>query len=120
MPFKISGIELVRRLRVRVPEYRSMAEHCTQHAEEIKKKLDNISEAVGHERVQIMPMPNPDQMWLSRAESCSAKADDLMWLSDSIVEDQVHEVTGDELLNLGIVGAIDKSSLDLFEDEPGE
>lgn len=121
MSFKISGIELVRRLRTRVPEYRSMAEHCTHHAEEIKKKLDSISEVTGGQgRIQIMPMPNLDQAWLSRAESFKARADDLMWLSDCIVEDQIHEVTGDELLTLGIIGTIGKLSLDLFEDESEE
>ena len=66
------------------------------------------------------PMPDPDQIWLSRAESFKARADDLMWLSGSIIEDQTHEVTGDELLTLGIMGSVGKPSLDLFEDEPGE
>lgn len=115
MPFKISGIELVRRLRSRVPEYKSMAEYCTRHAEDIRKKLNDISEVTGQTKMQILPMPDPDQVWLSRAESCTVRANDLVWLSDSIVEDQIHEITGEEMLNLGIIGII--GTADLIGDE---
>ncbi len=107
MSFKISGVDLVRRLKAKVPEYESMAEHCTQHAEEIKRKINEISGLPGigeHGKVQIMP--DPDMVWRSRAESCKARAADLMWLSDVIVQSTIHEVTGEELVNLGIMGAL--------------
>ncbi|KKN68710.1 hypothetical protein LCGC14_0449010 [marine sediment metagenome] len=104
MPFKISGVELVRRLRTKVPEYKTMAEHCTQHAKEIRKKVDEISGISGHGKMQIMP--DPDEIWRTRAESCKARASDLMWLSDSITEDQVHEVTAEEMFSLGIIGVL--------------
>ena len=92
MSFKISGVELVRRLRAKVPEYKSMAEHCIQHAEEIKKKVSDLASIAGHGKIQMMS--DPDAIRRSRAESCSSSAADLMWRSDCISEDQIPEVTG--------------------------
>ena len=110
MPFKISGVELVRRLRIKAPEYETMAEHCTQHAEEIKRKISELSGIAGYGKMQMMS--DPDLVWQSRAESCKTRAADLMWLSDSIVQNLVHEVTGEEMRNLGLIGAL---SINLFE-----
>lgn len=104
MPFKISGVELVRRFRAKAPEYQSMAEHCAQHAEEIKKKISELSGIAGHSKMEILA--SPDVIWQNRAESCKARATDLIWLSDSICEDQMHEVSADEMFSLGIIGAL--------------
>lgn len=104
MPFKISGVELVRRLRARAPEYRTMAEHCTQHAEEIKKKISELASIAGHDKMQMMS--DPDAVWQSRAESCNTRADDLIWLSDSIAQAETHEITIEEMFSLGMIGTI--------------
>ncbi|KKN04707.1 hypothetical protein LCGC14_1094800 [marine sediment metagenome] len=110
MSFKISGVELVRRLRVRVPEFESMATHCLEHASEIRKRIEGISDIVGRGRTTIVP--DPEQIWQARAEGYSARAADLQWLSDSIVENQVHDVSGEDLMALGIIGATGAMSME--------